>query len=96
MSGSQYDEVLNALRKGKASLRCSHVESLLTSLGFEVRHGRAGHRVFDHNGIPAFHGSNYDCGHGRDPELKKPYVYSLIRTLSNYEAEIREFLGEKK
>lgn len=39
-------------------------------------------------------GSNFDCGHGRDPELRLPYVQNLIRVIESHAATLRELRGE--
>jgi hypothetical protein len=84
---------MQRFRDARANLGCAEVRGLLNELGFDVRDGSNGnHKTFTHDGIPSFPGSNYDCGHGK--VVKPCYIGNIIRTLSHYEAEIREYLGE--
>ena len=84
-----YDEAVKTLQQKRKALRCSDVRSLLTDLGFKVRNGAQGnHKVYSHPGIPHFHGSNYDCGHGSDPVLKSVYIDNIRRVLERYESDL--------
>jgi hypothetical protein len=89
-----YDEVKRDLQNAGASMRCSDVIRILESLGFVVREcGKGKHRVFKHPSIPSFLGGSFDCGHGRNPEVKKVYVKKILRVLDEFEAEIRDIAG---
>jgi hypothetical protein len=93
LAQSTVTEVLAFLRASKRSLRCSEACAALQALGYSVRPGRAGHKVFDHPQLE-WMGSNFDCGHGRDPELRLPYVQNLIRVIESHAATLRELRGE--
>lgn len=73
----------------KANISCKEVIETLIALGFEVRNGsRGGHKIFTHDQLPNFYSSSFDCGHGKNPVLKKAYISALIRTLRKYESEL--------
>jgi hypothetical protein len=96
LSQQLYDEVVTALTAAKKSIRCEELAVLLKRLGFEVRDGRrAGHKVFVHDGIPSFTSSSYNCGHGRNPEIKPAYIVSVLKTLRHYETDIVEYLEKR-
>lgn len=85
------------LQSAKASISCSEMSELLTSLGFEVRNGKLGsHRMFFHDGLPDFHSGSYNGGHGRDSQIKRPYVVKILRILRRYESELKSFLGDPR
>ena len=74
-------------------MRCSELTKLLISLGFEVKNGkRGGHKVFTHDGLPDFHASSYNCDHGKNPEIKRPYIKQVKKTLRQHESSIRAYL----
>jgi len=88
-----YTEVVKTLQASKASIRCDTLAEQLARLGFEVRDGkRGGHKVFFHDGISTFTSGSYNCGHGRNPEIKPAYIGKILRILLRYEAEIIGFL----
>lgn len=96
MSQQLFDEVVTALTAAKRSIRCERLAALLKRLGFEVRDGRrAGHKVFVHDGIPGFTSSSYNCGHGRNPEIKPAYIENVLKILRRYETEIVEYLEKR-
>lgn len=77
-------------------MRCAEMTRLLEGLGFEVRDGeRGGHKVFSHRGIEGFLSGGYDCGHGRNPEIKRAYVRKVLNILRQYEAELTRYLEER-
>ena len=85
------------LESAKASIRCSELTELLTSVGFEVRNGKLGsHKLFFHDGLPDFHSGSYNGGHGRDPQISRPYIVKILRILRQNESELRSFLGESR
>lgn len=91
----RFDQVLERLRSGGATIRCQELAELLTSLGFEVRDGKkVGHKVFVHHGVAAFTSGGYTCGHGRNPEIKPVYIKTVAKLLKQYEAELIQYLGE--
>lgn len=86
-------EVLDQLASGKGRLRCKEVKTILESLGFVVRRTKKGHYVYDHPGLPDFHGSNYACPHKSGDPVKKSYITNIIRKLRQHEAELLKHLG---
>ncbi|MBD3587436.1 type II toxin-antitoxin system HicA family toxin [Salinimonas sp. HHU 13199] len=96
MSAKLYTEVVDTLRQRKTNLCCNDVKDLLHQLGFEVRDGkRGGHKVFTHDGLPSFTSGSFNCGHGKNPEIKPAYITKIIRTLQIYEAELSQYLSER-
>lgn len=95
MPASMYDQAVEALRASKASIRCDDLTRWLERLGFEVSGaGNAGHKVFVHDHLPDFHSSSYNCDHGRNPQIKRPYIVKVLRVLREHESDLRKFLGE--
>lgn len=95
MAAKIFDEVIQALDQAGASMRCRDLCRHLESLGFEIRDGkRGGHKVFIHSGIPTFSSSSFNCDHGRNPELKRPYINQVAKLLRKYEQELRAFLED--
>jgi len=69
---------------------------LLAELGFEVHDAKkAGHKVVKHPGRKAWLGTNFDCGHGKNPVVKNCYLNNLMRVLDEYEQEIEQSQGSK-
>ncbi|PPK73897.1 hypothetical protein B0F87_1138 [Methylobacter tundripaludum] len=84
---------ISELQLHKASLCCGKVKDILVSLGFEVSDGnKGGHKVFTHQGLPSFHSGGYNCGHGKNPEIKPTYIGNIIRILKRYQDELEQYL----
>lgn len=88
-------DAIEQLRRARNNQRCSDLCRLLQEFGFDVRNGSrgGGHKVFDHPSIPHFIGSNFDCGHGRDPLVRGVYVGTIIRVLKTYQLELDVLMG---
>ncbi len=85
-----------ALSQAGASMRCQELCRHLESLGFEVRSGkRGGHKVITHSGIPGFLSASFNCDHGKNPEIKRPYIIQVVKVLRKYEQELRALLEEQ-
>ena len=57
----------------------AHVKYQLERLGFEVRDGsKGGHKVYTHDGLPSFFSASFNCGHGKNPEIKPILTKSLM------------------
>lgn len=91
------EKVTNAFRERKGHLCCNEVKGLLEQLGFNVRDGkRGGHKIFTHIGLSSFTSGGYNCGHGKNPEVKPAYITKLVRILEEYKTDLTVFLeGEK-
>jgi hypothetical protein len=91
------DRVIRALREAGASMRCSELKKLLEDLGFEVRDGKkGGHKVFFHWGLKDFSAAAYNCDHGKNPEIKRPYINKVIRVIERYKSDLQAFLEENE
>lgn len=85
------------LQASRKSIRCHELVELLESLGFTVRDGkRGGHKVFTHPHLPAFHSASFNCGHGRNPEIKPAYIRNVLRVLDTHEDELRAHLSGRE
>jgi hypothetical protein len=72
-------------------IRCNELVRLLEALGFVVRRGRKGnHRSVEHPYLPGFRGTNFDCGHGRDPQVRRVYIRSLRRVIETHAEALSE------
>lgn len=88
------DEVIAFLKQHKTNLRCGDVKKQLMALGFDVRDADGGHKVFQHTGLPSFNSGSFNCGHGKNPEIKTIYISKIIRWLTEYRDELNLYLGE--
>ena len=90
---SRYDAVIATLVASPGSIRCSDMKDFLTSLGYEVVRGtKANHHTYAHSGFSEFYGANFDGGHGRDPCIKRAYVYNVKRQLTLHREQLRRDL----
>lgn len=94
MSASiQLKATITELQERKGNLCCDDVKALLAGLGFIVRDGkRGGHKVFTHPGLPSFKSGSFNCGHGKNPEIKPAYISKIVRTIRTYEDELKIYL----
>jgi hypothetical protein len=91
------DEALAFLEQRKKSMRCSDLEQVLKSLGFEVGDcRRAGHKKIKHSGIAGFFGSSFDGGHKADSEIKFCYVAGVIRLIKQYRVELEKLMEQRQ
>lgn len=89
-------EVLHYLQQHKTNLCCQDISRALKRLGFEVRDGKlGGHKIYVHTGLSSFYSGSFNCGHGKNPEVKPAYVSKIIQVLTLYENEILHYLGEE-
>lgn len=69
------------------------MKRLLTELGFEVRDGKqGGHKVFVHQNLSLFHSGSFNCGHGKNPEIKSAYITKIIQILKQNQNELDDYL----
>jgi len=81
------------LRTRKTTMRCQELVELLTRLGFIVRDGRrGGHKIFTHSGLPEFTSASFNCGHGRNPEIKPAYIQNILRIIEAHEDSLKTYL----
>jgi hypothetical protein len=102
MEQEEIDELLEnstrQLREAGANMRCAEVTKLLTGLFFAVRDGKkGGHKLYSHPGLSGFPGSSFNCGHGKNPEIKRSYIRNILSIITEYEDQLKEYLrGMKK
>jgi len=76
-------------------MRCSELCELLEALGFDVRAGKkSGHKIVTHRALDDFYSFSFDCGHGRNPEVKPVYVRSALKLLRHYERPLKQHMAE--
>jgi len=96
MSAKLINETIRNLKASKSNIRCADMKGYLKSLGFEVRNGKkGGHKLYFHDGISGFISGSYNCGHGKNPEIKPAYVGKLITMLEHYKSELIKYFGEE-
>lgn len=89
------DETRERLMVSKKNIRCRELVQLMASLGFEVRDGkRGGHKICTHPHLPDFHSHAFNCGHGKDPEIKPAYITNVLRVLEWHEDDLRFYLEQ--
>ncbi len=89
-------EIIEQLQLRKSSLCCEDVKQLLTRLGFDVRDGKlGGHKIYVHQGLPSFHSGSFNCGHGKNPEIKPAYITKIVQVLKQYKNELDAYLEKK-
>ena len=88
---SQYAKVIGELQACGNNCSCGEIRRLLESLGFRVNPATdaGGHKTFSHSTIKGFYGGNYNCGHGRNPNLTDLYVKKIIKTIKSLESELK-------
>ena len=94
MSGKvALSEARKRLKASRRSIRCGDLTKLLEGLGFEVRDGKlGGHKLFIHDGLLGFTSASFNCGHGKNPEVKLAYISKILKLLETYEAELITYL----
>ena len=67
---------------------------MLDDLGFRIRNAGGAHKVVSHPDLKGFRGTDFDCGHGRNPTVKPVYIKkNVIRVLENWKAELEAING---
>lgn len=93
MAAKIVKQAIQDLASAGASMRCEELRRLLEGLGFEVRDGaRGGHKVFVHAHIDGFVSGSYNCDHGRNPQIKRPYIKKVLTVLRQYESDLNDYL----
>lgn len=93
MTDSLHNKAVSTLESAGASIRCADLTSLLQGLGFTVRDGsRGGHKIFVHEGLPNFQSGSYNCDHGRNPQIKRPYITKVLRIIREHEDDLKIYL----
>ena len=95
MSANLYRDVFARIQGAGANPRCKDLVVLLQSLGFLVTSGKSeGHKIFVHPELDAFQSSSFNCGHGKNGEVKPNYLTNVLRVLRTYESDLKKLLGE--
>lgn len=90
---SSVQETIDALHASRKNVRCADICGRLRKLGFDVREGSGpGHKVVGHRGLRGFTGSNFNCGHGKNPQVLPVYVKHVIALLEHWKIDIEEYI----
>jgi hypothetical protein len=82
-----FDSVIQKLKLSKANISCDEFVSFLKKLGYKVRKGTNGkHHSYSHPDLDWF-GSNFDCGHGRNPQVLPINIGKVIKILERHREE---------
>jgi predicted RNA binding protein YcfA (HicA-like mRNA interferase family) len=85
MSKATYDDVVAHLTQRSHTTTCKDLLRFLEGLGFVTRAGKSGkHYTYRHPKITGFRG-NFDCGHGRNPDVLPVYIRNVLDVLEEYE-----------
>ena len=89
-------DAIEALQQAGASMRCRELQKILEALGFEIRDAsKEGHKVITHSGLKNFYSASYTCGHGKDPEVKRNYVRSMLRLVQEHKDDLERVMEER-
>ncbi len=62
----------------------------MKSLGFRIKDGKSSnHKIFVHDALSGFTTGSFACGHGKNSEVKRPYIRNILKILYNYENELK-------
>lgn len=89
-----YNELKANLQSAGNSTRCKDLKKWLEATGFTVTRKGGNHHTVTHTGLPSFHASGYDCGHGKNPQVNMPYIKKMLKLVKLHEDDLREYLGE--
>ena len=92
-----YDELVARLEQSGNNTRCNDLKAWLEDAGFNLKQGKGNHFVITHPQIDGFTTGSFDCGHGTNKPVKKPYITKILNHIvKRYEEEIRNYLESKK
>ncbi len=91
-----YAQLVENLTSAGNETRCDTLKEWLEVVGFTVKKGRKGnHHVLTHSGIPSFTSTGFDCGHGKNSCVKRPYIRAILNhVVKMHEDELRAYLKE--
>lgn len=96
MNKNDYNKIINQFHKAGANMRCIEVKKHLVHLGFDVTDGkRGGHKIVTHQHLPNFYSLGFNCDHGKNPEVKRPYLKKIIKLLQQHEEDIINYLEKQ-
>lgn len=92
-----YDELVTRLETAGNAARCNDLKAWLSGAGFNLKQGRANHFVITHPHITGFITGSFNCGHGKNKAVKKPYITKILNHIvKRYEEELRNYLESIK
>lgn len=53
---------------------------------------RGGHKAFTHNKLAKIGSGSFNCGRGKNPEIKPVYVVKIIKVLKECSEDLNAFL----
>ncbi len=88
--------IYRLLEESGATVKCSELRAHLEGIGFRIRDGkRAGHKIVTHSGLKDFSSTSYNCGHGKNPEIKPGYIKNILKTIKFLEQAFIDYLNEE-
>ena len=85
--------IIDMLKQRKSNICCTELSKLLTEHGFEVKDGKlGGHKVVTHDYIEGFLSTSFNCGHGKNPQIKPIYISKLRKVIEQYIDDIDAYL----
>ena len=93
-----YDELEKLFSNAGNKTRCTDLINWLESAGFKLKKGKRGnHYTFTHDGIDGFTTSDFDCGHGKNSEVKKPFITKILNhVIKQYKTELEDYFKKQK
>ncbi|WP_146162956.1 hypothetical protein [Variovorax sp. WS11] len=93
MTTSAVEALIADLKKNPAGWRCKDMCRALERLQFTIRPVGSGHKVVSHAKLAGFTGTNFDCGHGKDPLIKPAYIRKLASVLEKWQDKLDAING---
>lgn len=79
------------------AFKCKELGQLLETLGCRIKDCKSpGHKQVFHDGIEEFYSVSYNCGHGKNPEIKRSYIRNISRHLKSLRPQLLQYLDEEE
>ena len=96
MTSPKLINIYRLLEDSGATVKCSELRLHLEELGYRIRDGkRAGHKIVTHSGLKDFYSTSYNCGHGKNPQIKPGYIKNILKTIKFHEQALNDYLNEE-
>ncbi len=93
---NKFDKLLRRLKDmaTSANITCRDFTNLLEEFDFEITDAKGGHKVATHPSIPLGpeDAANYNCGHDQGTHVKRNYIKTFLRIVTEHENELREHM----
>lgn len=96
MKSTKLINIYTLLEDSGTTIKCSELRAHLEEIGSKVRDGkRAGHKIVTHSGLKDFYSTSYNCGHGKNPEIRPGYIKNILKTIKFHEKALSDYLNEE-